>query len=149
VNSARTDSARTHQPVLAPPDLDHPSAFLAGAGLELTHVSPEAVEARVELGPQHHTPWGVVHGGLYTTVIESVASIGACAAVADRGLMAVGVNNNTDFLRSMTSGTVAVHAEPVQQSRNQQLWDVRIVEESTGRLVSRGSVRLANVELRR
>jgi 1,4-dihydroxy-2-naphthoyl-CoA hydrolase len=144
VNSAPPDPQ-----VLPPPDLDHPSAFLAGTGMRVTHVSPHAVDARVELGPQHHTPWGVVHGGLYTTVVESVASIGACAAVAGRGLIAVGVNNNTDFLRSMTSGTVTVHAEPVQQSRNQQLWDVNIVEEGTGRLVARGSVRLANVEPRR
>jgi uncharacterized protein (TIGR00369 family) len=131
------------------PDLDRPSAFLAATGMEVTGVSPTVVEARVELGAQHHTPWGVVHGGLYTTVIESVASIGACAAVAGRGRIAVGVNNSTDFIRSMTHGPVTVRAEAVQQSRNQQLWDVRIVEDATGRLVARGSVRLANVEPRR
>ena len=107
------------------PDLDNASAFLAAAGLRLTHVAADRVEGVIDLGPAHHTPWGVVHGGVYTTAVESAASVGATAAVADRGQIAVGTNNNTDFLRSMTTGTVAVTAAPVQQGRTQQLWDVQ------------------------
>jgi uncharacterized protein (TIGR00369 family) len=59
----------------------------------------------------------------------------------------VGTNNNTDFLRSMTAGTVAVTAVPVQQGRTQQLWEVRITSES-GRVVARGTVRLQNIQPR-
>jgi 1,4-dihydroxy-2-naphthoyl-CoA hydrolase len=47
----------------------------------------------------------------------------------------------------MTSGTVAVTAAPVQQGRSQQLWDVRITDES-GRVVARGTVRLQNIQPR-
>ena len=94
------------------PDLDNASAFLAAAGLRLTHVAGDRVEGVIELGPAHHTPWGVVHGGVYTAAIESAASVGATTAVADRGQIAVGTNNNTDFLRSMTTGTVAVTPHP-------------------------------------
>jgi uncharacterized protein (TIGR00369 family) len=90
----------------------------------------------------------VVHGGVYTTAIESAASIGATAAVADRGLIAVGVNNNTDFVRSMTSGEVTVRAKPLQQGHTQQLWEVRISDREA-RLVARGTVRLHNVKPRR
>ena len=92
------------------PDLDNASAFLAAAGLRLTHV-------------------------------------GATTAVADRGHIAVGTNNNTDFLRSMTTGTVAVTAAPLHQGRTQQLWDVRITDES-GRAIARGTVRLQNIQPR-
>jgi uncharacterized protein (TIGR00369 family) len=84
------------------PDLESASAFMTAAGLRLTHVGAERVEGTLDLGPEHHTPWGVVHGGVYTTAIESAASVGASAAVAERGQIAVGVNNTTDFLRSMT-----------------------------------------------
>jgi 1,4-dihydroxy-2-naphthoyl-CoA hydrolase len=129
------------------PDLDNASAFLAAAGLRLTHVTGDRVDGVIELGPAHHTPWGVVHGGVYTAAVESAASVGATAAVADRGQIAVGTNNNTDFLRSMTTGTVAVIAAPVQQGRTQQLWDVRITDQS-GRLVARGTVRLQNIQPR-
>jgi 1,4-dihydroxy-2-naphthoyl-CoA hydrolase len=130
------------------PDLENASAFMAAAGLRLTHVAAERVEGTLDLGPEHHTPWGVIHGGVYTAAIESAASVGASAAVAERGQIAVGVNNTTDFLRSMTAGSVAVIATPVQQGRTQQLWDVRITD-ADGRLVARGTVRLQNVEPRR
>jgi 1,4-dihydroxy-2-naphthoyl-CoA hydrolase len=129
------------------PALDNASAFMAAAGLRLTHVAADRVEGVIDLGPAHHTPWGVVHGGVYTTAIESAASVGASAAVADRGQIAVGTNNNTDFLRSMTTGTVNVTAAPLQQGRTQQLWDVRITDEG-GRVVARGTVRLHNVQPR-
>jgi len=59
----------------------------------------------------------------------------------------VGTNNNTDFLRSMTTGTVAVTAVPVQQGRTQQLWEVRITDQS-GRVVARGTARLQNLQPR-
>jgi 1,4-dihydroxy-2-naphthoyl-CoA hydrolase len=129
------------------PDLDNASAFLAAAGLRLTHVAGDRVEGVIDLGTAHHTPWGVVHGGVYTAAVESAASVGATTAVADRGQIAVGTNNNTDFLRSMTTGTVAVTATPVQQGRTQQLWEVRITDES-GRVIARGTVRLQNIQPR-
>ena len=70
----------------------------------MTEATGTRVTGTVDLGPDQHTPWGVVHGGVYCTVVESAASIGASTAVVDRGQFAVGVNNNTDFLRPMTSG---------------------------------------------
>ena len=82
-----------------PVDLASTSRFAAASGFEPVEVSGTRVTGFVELGPDQHTPWGVVHGGVYCTVIESAASIGASAAVADRRHVAVGVNNSTDFLR--------------------------------------------------
>jgi 1,4-dihydroxy-2-naphthoyl-CoA hydrolase len=130
-----------------PVDLAAASAFVAATGLELTEVTATRVTGAIELGPQHHTPWGVVHGGVYCTVVESAASIGASAAVVDRGQFAVGVNNNTDFVRPMTSGVLDVVAEPIQQGRTLQLWQVVLTRADDGKLVARGQVRLQNVPL--
>ena len=104
------------------------------------------VTGHVELGPDQHTPWGVVHGGLYCSVVESAASIGASLAVRDRGQFAVGVNN-TDFVRPMTAGRLDVVAEPIQQGRTLQLWQVVLTRSEDGKLVARGQVRLQNVAL--
>lgn len=93
------------------------------------------------------TPRGVVHGGVYATLIETAASVGASAAVNDRGQFSVGVNNSTDFRRSTRSGTLDVFAEPVIQGRVQQLWSVRITRHEDGKLIARGQVRLQNVPL--
>src|SRR4029453_13585893 len=90
------------------PDLDNASAFLAAPGPRLPPAPRDGGEGMIEPAPAPPPPWGVVHGGVYTAAIESAASVGATAAVADRGQIAVGTNNNTDFLRSMTTGTVAV-----------------------------------------
>jgi 1,4-dihydroxy-2-naphthoyl-CoA hydrolase len=123
------------------------SRFIAASGFEVTEISGNRVVGHVELGPDHHTPWGVVHGGVYCTVIESAASIGASAAVVDRGQFAVGVNNQTDFLRPMQAGRVEVIAEPIQQGRTLQLWLVTLTRADDGKTVARGQVRLQNIPL--
>ena len=129
------------------PDLTAASAFVAATGLQLTEVTGTRVAGSIDVGPDHHTPWGVVHGGVYCTVVESAASIGASTAVAERGQFSVGVSNQTDFLRPMTAGRLDVVAEPVQQGKTLQLWLVTLTRADDGKLVARGQVRLQNVPL--
>lgn len=128
-------------------DPREPSAFVLATGFTPAETTGTRVTGTVELGPDQHTPWGVVHGGVYAAVIESAASIGASAAVADRGQFAVGVNNSTDFLRPVTAGRLDVLAEPVQQGRTLQLWLVTLTRAEDGKTVARGQVRLQNVPL--
>jgi 1,4-dihydroxy-2-naphthoyl-CoA hydrolase len=131
------------------PDVDLTAAgpFVAAMKFEVTEAGGSRVTGHVDLGPDQHTPWGVVHGGIYCSVVESAASIGASLAVADRGQFSVGVNNNTDFVRPMTAGRLDVVAEPIQQGRTLQLWQVVLTRSEDGKLVARGQVRLQNVAL--
>jgi 1,4-dihydroxy-2-naphthoyl-CoA hydrolase len=123
------------------------SEFARVAGLSFEEISGSKVRGSIELGEHHHTPWGVVHGGVYATAVESAASVGASAAVEERGQFAVGVSNSTDFLRPMKEGRVDVVAEPVMQGRSQQLWQVIITRSEDGKEVARGQLRLQNVPL--
>jgi 1,4-dihydroxy-2-naphthoyl-CoA hydrolase len=120
------------------------SRFVAAAGLVVEEVSSNRVRGHLDLGPEHHTPWGVVHGGVHTAAVESAASIGATAAVADRGQYAVGLHNATDFLRASTNGRADVLAEPLHQGRSQQLWLVTITNQQ-GEQLARGQLRLQNI----
>lgn len=122
-------------------------AFVSAMGLTTDEVSGTRVTGTADLGPEHHTPWGVVHGGVYCAIVETAASVGASTAVRDQGQFSVGVNNNTDFIRSMVEGRVDVVAEPVQQGRTQQLWQVTLTRAGDGKLVAWGQVRLQNVPL--
>ena len=131
---------------LPPVDLSAASPFVAAMKFEVTEATGTRVTGFVDLGPDQHTPWGVVHGGLYCSVVESASSIGASTAVVEHGQFAVGVNNNTDFLRASTEGRLDVVAEPIQQGRTQQLWQV-LLTRPDGKLVARGQVRLQNVKL--
>jgi uncharacterized protein (TIGR00369 family) len=125
--------------------LEHAPAFVRGAGLEVGEVGPDRVTGTIAAGAEHHTPWGVVHGGVYATAIESACSIGASLA-APEGMFAVGLSNHTDFLRAHRSGELAVTATPIFQGRTQQLWLCEITR-ADGKLVARGEVRLQNVPL--
>ena len=117
---------------------------MQAAGLVLDKVETSHVTGWIDLGAEHHQPWGLVHGGVYTTAIESAASVGASTAADEHSLVAVGVNNNTNFLRSMTEGRVTVDARAIQQGRTQQLWEVRITDDHS-RLIATGQVRLQNI----
>jgi len=120
------------------------STFVRAAGLVVDEVTGTRVTGHIELGSDHLTPWGIVHGGVYSTAVESAASLGASTAVHDRGEVAVGLSNTTHFFRSLTSGRVLVEATAIYQGRTHQLWRVDINDE-TGRLVAHGEVRLQNV----
>ena len=113
--------------------------------IEFEEVGPTRVAGSIAADERHHQPWGVVHGGLYTTAIESFATTGAVEAVKDQDMQAVGVSNMTDFLRPHRSGRLAVVATPIQQGRTQQLWLVEIRRPEDQKLVARGQVRLQNV----
>jgi 1,4-dihydroxy-2-naphthoyl-CoA hydrolase len=136
-------------PELPDVSLDAAPAFLRGAGLQVEEAGGARVTGTIDAGPDHHTPWGVVHGGVYTTAVESACSIGASLAVMDRGEYAVGLTNVTDFLRPHVSGELRVTATPIQQGRTQQLWLCEIARAGDGKLVARGQLRLQNVPLQR
>jgi 1,4-dihydroxy-2-naphthoyl-CoA hydrolase len=126
--------------------LDTARAFVRAAGLEVDEATATRVTGTIAAGAEHHTPWGVVHGGVYTTAVESACSIGASLAVIERGEYAVGLANHTDFLRPHREGDLRVTATPVQQGRTQQLWQCEIAR-ADGKLVARGQLRLQNVPL--
>ncbi len=119
------------------------SPFDELVGTEVTEASGDRVVARVAVTGRLHQPNGIVHGGLYATVVETTASIGANLWLDGDGV-AVGVANHTDFLRSVRAGTLRVDAVPVQRGRSLQLWRVDVTEEA-GALVAYGNVRLMNL----
>ena len=117
--------------------------FVELLGLRFDEVTPDRVVMSWDVTPALHQPYGIVHGGVYSSVVETAASIAAAAWLGERGQV-VGVNNSTDFLRAVREGTLHAVAEPVHRGRLQQLWLVEIRDESE-RLVARGQVRLQNI----
>jgi 1,4-dihydroxy-2-naphthoyl-CoA hydrolase len=114
--------------------------------IEFEEIGPTRVTGSVAADARHHHPWGLVHGGLYTTAIETFATTGAHQAVKGRGLQAVGVTNVTDFLRPHRDGRLRAVAIAIYQGRTQQLWQVELSRLADEKLIARGQVRLQNVE---
>jgi uncharacterized protein (TIGR00369 family) len=120
--------------------------YVSHSEIELVDANTEVAIGRVEIKEIHQQPYGVVHGGLYCTLIETLASAGAALWAIDQGMAgAVGLTNKTDFLRATTEGVLVGRATPIHRGRTQQLWQVDVTRESDGKLVAQGQVRLHNV----
>jgi 1,4-dihydroxy-2-naphthoyl-CoA hydrolase len=119
-------------------------SFADYLGLKVTEVGPDRVVATWEVLPKLQQPYGIVHGGVHCSVVETLASLGAAVWLGDRGKV-VGVNNNTDFLRAAREGSMTSTATPLHRGRLQQLWLVDTVSDEEGRLVARGQVRVQNL----
>jgi 1,4-dihydroxy-2-naphthoyl-CoA hydrolase len=74
-----------------------------------------------------------VHGGVYASIAESLASLGTAFAVIDEGKMAMGLANQTSFMRPITEGTVHAVARRLHRGRTTWVWDVEITDDQ-GRL---------------
>ena len=126
-------------------NLTSASELMSLLDIEFNECTATVVRGSIAADERHHQPWGIVHGGLYTTAIETFATTGAFEAVKDRGQRAVGVANATDFLRPHRAGRLNVVATAIHQGRTQQLWLVEIRRPEDDKLVARGQVRLQNV----
>ncbi len=110
-------------------------------GMVLDLLSPDRVEGHLEVGPQHHQPYGIVHGGVYCSMVETLASVAAAMRVLADGKVCVGVSNTTDFLRPTSEGRLAGVATPLHVGRLQHLWQVEVTR-ADGKVAARGQVRL-------
>ena len=123
------------------------SNYVDLSGIELTDASAEFAAGRIDVTDDHQQPYGVVHGGVYCTFAETLASTGGAIWAVEQGFAgAVGVSNKTDFLRPTTGGVLIGEATPIHRGRNQQLWQINITREEDGKLVAQSQVRLHNVD---
>lgn len=122
-------------------EVQHAAWTADALGLVFDLISPERVEGHVLVGPQHHQPYGIVHGGVYCSMVETLASVAAAMRVLADGKVCVGVSNTTDFLRPTQTGRLTGVATPLHVGRLQHLWQVVIVREDD-KVAARGQVRL-------
>ena len=124
-------------------DGDITGDFVRHLGVEFGEVTGDRVTATWTAKADLHQPYGIVHGGVHCSVIETLASVGAAVWMGERGKV-VGVNNNTDFYRAVREGVLTSTATPLHRGRSQQVWVVETVDDQ-GRVAARGQVRLQNL----
>jgi 1,4-dihydroxy-2-naphthoyl-CoA hydrolase len=115
------------------PVVPYEQSFDALYGLEITEVTEERATARVPVRDAVKQPMGLVHGGVYAAMAESLTSVATAMAVAADGNFAVGLANQTSFLRPITEGTVHATAVRRHRGRTTWLWEVDITDDD-GRL---------------
>jgi uncharacterized protein (TIGR00369 family) len=112
-------------------------------GMEVVSATAEEVVLQWDVEPRHHQPMGIVHGGVYCAAVETVCSIGAGIAARKRDpeATAVGLDNQTSFIRAVREGRLRAVATPLTRGRRSQLWQAEIRDDEE-RLVASGRVRL-------
>lgn len=119
--------------------------FVIAIGLLFTRATPDEVVCEVPVSPHLMQPYGLVHGGVYATIIETLASVGAAIFAMPRGQTTVGLENTTSFLRAVRSGNLIGLARPLHRGRQTQVWEAE-VRGDDGKLAATGRVRVLCLE---
>jgi uncharacterized protein (TIGR00369 family) len=128
---------------MSTPENDIPlGGFDALYGLELLEITSELVRAQVVVDDRHKQPFGLVHGGLLAAMAETMASVGTLVEVVPQGDAAMGMSNNTTFMRPILSGTVHARAERRHRGRTTWIWDVELSDDD-GRVCAMSRMTIA------
>jgi uncharacterized protein (TIGR00369 family) len=97
-------------------------------GLQILQADGDAARGFVRVGPEHLQPGGIVHGGVYAAMTESLASSATWFSVGE-GKFVAGMSNHTTFLRPIREGTIHAEGAPLHRGRTTWVWDVRISDD--------------------
>ncbi len=118
-----------------------PDSFDGLIGHKIVKIEKNYVETEIKINKNHLQPFGLVHGGVYSSMAESAISY---AATINEKAMWAGVNNNTDFISSATGGILTLKAKPIKLGKRSQLWEAEIF--NNNKLCAKSSVRLTNLQ---
>lgn len=108
------------------PGRDGPGELI---GIEYQESADDEVRARVEVSDTVRQPFGLVHGGVYAVIAESICSRATWRAVRHEGMLAMGQSNNATFLRPIAEGHMNAVARPRHRGRTTWVWDVEISDD--------------------
>jgi 1,4-dihydroxy-2-naphthoyl-CoA hydrolase len=119
-----------------------PSGFAEEIGTEWIDLDPDNARARIAVQARHLQAYGIVHGGVYATLAESICSAATHFAVRDDGLAAIGQSNDTTFLRPIGDGHITASARARHRGRTTWIWDVEMSDDE-GRICALSRMTIA------
>ena len=108
---------------------------------QILEISENYIKSSLVVEDYHKQPMGMVHGGVIDTMAE--ASISYAAYYTQQGTW-VGVNNNTDFIKAVTEGTIICEATPIKLGKRSQIWEAILSNNDV--VCARSTVRLTNID---
>jgi 1,4-dihydroxy-2-naphthoyl-CoA hydrolase len=118
-----------------------PEGFAGFAGVEWLGINEDEATARIAVEEHHKQPFGLVHGGVYTTLAESIASA-ATHSLTGEEMAAIGMSNDTTFLRPISEGHINALARRRHGGRTTWIWDVEMSDDE-GRLCALSRMTIA------
>src|SRR5262249_47052726 len=121
------------------------SGWNSAMGIHFVRATPDEVVAELEIRPHHLQAYGIVHGGVYSGMIETLASVGAALWARQHQQTVVGLENQTSFLNAVREGKLRATAKPLMRGRRTQVWEAQVTDDKN-RTVASGKVRLISLE---
>lgn len=104
--------------------------FDAMLGIADIEVGDGELKARIPVKDHLKQPFGVIHGGVYASLAEAIASLGTFSSVKADGKVALGASNYTNFLGTITEGSINAIGRAVQRGRTLWVWDVEMSDDA-------------------
>jgi 1,4-dihydroxy-2-naphthoyl-CoA hydrolase len=102
-------------------------------GITYIETGPDRARGRLVVTDDVRQPFGIVHGGAYAAIAESLCSLATYEAVAGKGMVAMGQSNHATFMRPISAGHVHAEATPRHRGRSTWIWDCELSDDE-GRL---------------
>ena len=119
------------------------SNFDAHIGTEWIQLDPDDARARIELRDELRQPYGIMHGGVYSSLVESLCSYATAAAVYKDGMIAVGQSIEVSFVRPVVGfGTAEARGVARHRGRTTWVWEVEVLDDD-GRLCALAKMTMA------
>jgi uncharacterized protein (TIGR00369 family) len=116
-------------------------------GVRFVRVTLDEVVAELDVDERHRQAYGIVHGGVHSGLIETLASVGAALNALKDGRSAVGLENHTSFLAAVREGKLIAKAVPITRGKRSQVWETTVATDG-GKLAAKGTVRIICLEPR-
>ncbi|PID40188.1 MAG: hypothetical protein CR984_04450 [Proteobacteria bacterium] len=119
--------------------------FNNSLGLHFIKADHNECVAEIKVADNHLQPYGLVHGGVYASMIETLCSTSAALTVWEENKSTVGLENSTSFLKAVRGGRLRCTARPLVLGKRSHVWEAHIHDDQN-RLVATGRVRMLVLE---
>lgn len=111
------------------------NSFVDHLGIRFVSFDGKCISGKIEIEGLHLQPVGVVHGGVYISLAETLAGAGSMLLVESEGKVALGTTVNSQHIASVSSGVISAVGEIIHKGSFKHIWDVKISDEN-GKLIS-------------
>lgn len=111
-------------------------------GTEWLSDDPDEARVRLPIRDELRQPFGLMHGGVMSTLVESICSRATAGAVWDDGMAAMGQSIDVNFIRPVTEGAVEVRAKARHRGRTTWIWECEVLNDE-GRLCALSTMTIA------
>ncbi len=119
--------------------------MLEHLGIEFTEIGDDFLVARMPVDHRTHQPIGIMHGGASTVLAETIGSTAANCCIDQAKYYCVGLDINTNHIRSIRDGFVTGIAKPFHVGRTTQVWGIEIINEKK-QLISINRLTMATLD---